>query len=460
VERVSADYLIVGAGAAGLAFADEIVARASANIVIVDRRSVAGGHWNDAYPFVRLHQPAAFYGVNSRVLGSNRIETDGLNEGMYELARGDEVTRYFHQVLDSLLASGRVRVLLGHDYRGDYTTHHVLVDGAGRATRVEATKRVVDARFNQPAIPATHARTFGVDAQASVVTPSQLDGLDAGRYCVLGAGKTAMDVCTHLIASGVTPDAIRWVRPRDPWVLNRRMLQPLDLIGNFAEGLARNAEALVGARDVADLLCRLEESEILMRLDPTVTPTSYRCATLSDAEVSSLRRIENVVRCGHVRRVGTSHLDGDGARITLAPREVVVDATADGLVTPSSRPVFEGSRVTLEQVRGCQPTFNAALIGFVETLATSDEERNALCRPNPYPRSPVDWLSMWSLDSRNEAKWSHNGDVAQWLASSRLNATAALAVHANEPATRAALERFLAAIKPASDRAKTLLAAS
>ncbi len=25
-----------------------------------------GGHWTRAYPFVRLHQPSAYYGVNSR----------------------------------------------------------------------------------------------------------------------------------------------------------------------------------------------------------------------------------------------------------------------------------------------------------------------------------------------------------------------------------------------------------
>jgi hypothetical protein len=33
--------------------------------VIVDRRHGPGGHWNDTYPFIRLHQPSAYYGVNS-----------------------------------------------------------------------------------------------------------------------------------------------------------------------------------------------------------------------------------------------------------------------------------------------------------------------------------------------------------------------------------------------------------
>lgn len=48
----------------GLAFADELRQRdASAHIVLVDQRAKPGGHWNDAYAFVSLHQPAAYYGV-------------------------------------------------------------------------------------------------------------------------------------------------------------------------------------------------------------------------------------------------------------------------------------------------------------------------------------------------------------------------------------------------------------
>ena len=60
---VETDYLIVGAGALGMTFADQLLTDTDASIVIVDRHHMPGGHWNDAYPFVRLHQPSAFYGV-------------------------------------------------------------------------------------------------------------------------------------------------------------------------------------------------------------------------------------------------------------------------------------------------------------------------------------------------------------------------------------------------------------
>ena len=64
------DYLIVGAGAVGLAFADTLLAETDAHLTIVDREVAPGGHWNHAYPFVALHQPSIIYGVNSVALGT------------------------------------------------------------------------------------------------------------------------------------------------------------------------------------------------------------------------------------------------------------------------------------------------------------------------------------------------------------------------------------------------------
>lgn len=69
IEELGTDYLIIGAGAQGMAFADELVSQSkSLRIMLVDRRATPGGHWNNAYRFVTLHQPAAFYGVNSERL--------------------------------------------------------------------------------------------------------------------------------------------------------------------------------------------------------------------------------------------------------------------------------------------------------------------------------------------------------------------------------------------------------
>ena len=64
------DYLVVGAGTAGLSFVDSLLdADPTADVVLVDRRSGPGGHWLDGYPFLRLHLPSALYGVESTALG-------------------------------------------------------------------------------------------------------------------------------------------------------------------------------------------------------------------------------------------------------------------------------------------------------------------------------------------------------------------------------------------------------
>jgi glycine/D-amino acid oxidase-like deaminating enzyme len=109
MSTIETDYLVIGAGAVGLAFADTLLAETDATITIVDRHGKPGGHWNDAYSFVALHQPSAFYGVNSVPLGSGHKDAIGVNAGMYELASGPEVSGYFDAVMrQRLLPSGRV----------------------------------------------------------------------------------------------------------------------------------------------------------------------------------------------------------------------------------------------------------------------------------------------------------------------------------------------------------------
>ena len=43
--NIEADYLVVGAGAMGLAFADTLVSESDATVVVVDRNDQPGGHW-------------------------------------------------------------------------------------------------------------------------------------------------------------------------------------------------------------------------------------------------------------------------------------------------------------------------------------------------------------------------------------------------------------------------------
>ena len=159
---IETDYLIVGAGAAGMAFADELVVQCDMGVVMVDRRHSPGGHWNDAYPFVRLHQPSAIYGVNSRVLGTDSIDTTGPNTGFYERATGAEICDYYQRVLDEhLLPSGNVRFFGMCDYVGNWSSEHAFTSLlTGKTTTIRVRRKVVDATYLQTSVPATHTPAF------------------------------------------------------------------------------------------------------------------------------------------------------------------------------------------------------------------------------------------------------------------------------------------------------------
>ncbi|MEC7144386.1 MAG: NAD(P)-binding protein, partial [Actinomycetota bacterium] len=118
-----ADYVVVGAGAMGMAFVDEILSHSDATVALVERRNKPGGHWNDAYPHVRLHQPSFFYGLNSAQLGSDHIDDVGPNQGLSELASGAEVLAYFdHAMQRRFLPSGRVHFFANTEYRDGVAT--------------------------------------------------------------------------------------------------------------------------------------------------------------------------------------------------------------------------------------------------------------------------------------------------------------------------------------------------
>jgi hypothetical protein len=133
-----------------------------------------------------------------------------------------------------------------------------------------------------------------------------------------------------------------------------------------------------------------------------------------------------------------------------------VDCTAFGLRDVPATPIFEPDRIVLQQVRHLSPSFNAALVGFVEAHRNDDADKNRLCPPNPYPRSIADWPRMVSSTWRAERRWLSEPDVSRWVAESRLNLLRALPDHLAEPQVQTALERFVAHVGPAIERLKAL----
>ena len=458
---IETDYLIVGAGAAGMAFADALIAECDADVILVDRRHSPGGHWNDAYPFVRLHQPSACYGVNSRRLGTDSIDTQGFNAGFYELATGVEICDYFRKVLDDhFLPSGRVRFFGGCEYAASGPDEHMITSRlTGKTTPVRVRRKVVDGTYLEVSVPATHTPSFTVDTDTRFIPVGELVNVsDApGGYTVLGAGKTAMDACNWLLGNGVDPDRIRWIKPRDAWLMDRASLQPLDLVVSTIEGFSLGIEALAQAESVDDLFARLEECGLLSRLDRAVEPTMFRGAILSQAERESLEQIERVVRQGRIVHLGADRIVLDGGEVPTDRGEVHVDCTARGFRTAPARPIFEPGRITLQSLMGGFTTYNAAVVGFVEAARDDDAEKNRLCPPTPQPSRTTDWISAYAGTARALALHSGEPDLAAWQERSRLNLTRGMNDHVSDPRMQAAMGRWLMNVEPALKNAEQLL---
>ena len=456
---VDTDYLVVGAGATGLAFVDSLVAEADVEVIVIDRQPAPGGHWLHAYPFVRLHTPSAYYGVNSLALGEDRIDRAGENAGYYERATGDEVLEYFSEAAARLVQTGRVRLLTGHEHLGRGSNGERVRDlSTGELHDVVVRRKVVDARYLQASIPATHALPFDVAPGARVVAVNDLPVAagSASSYAVLGSGKTAADACTWLLDNDVEPDRICWIRPRDAWFYDRSHFQPLGQVGAIMDGISLDAEAGARAANVEDLFERLEASGRLVRIDRSWPATMYRGTMLSGRELEGLRQIRDVVRLGRVRRVELGRIVLECGEQDTGTDVLHVDCTALGLNDAPRTPIFQPGQIILQQVRHLTPSFNAALVGFVEAHRDDDADKNRLCPPNPYASTIEDWPRMMSRTWRTEGRWLSEPDVSAWVAASRLNLLRALPDHAAEPSVQVAVERYLTHVRPAITRLKQL----
>ncbi len=428
MNTLETDYLVIGSGAAGLAFVDTLVSESQAQVTLVDRHGQPGGHWNDAYGFVTLHQPSAFYGVNSLELGNRRKDSQGLNQGLYELASGAEVCGYFDRVMNQrLLPSGRVAYHPMCNYLGDGQFESLL---SGARTQVNVRKRVVDATDFSPAVPSTHTPKFRVASGVRLLPPNALPRLWQGqklaplpqRYVVLGAGKTAMDTCVWLLNSGADPDAVHWVVPRDSWLVNRITTQPepeffKEAIGGQAEQMAAFAEAT----STDDLFLRLEACGFVLRIDPTQKPSMFHLATVAPGEVEVLRSLKNVIRKGRVQAIEPHQLVLDQGSEPMPEHTLYIDCTASAVEPRALQPIFQGDKLVLQLVRLPQPTFSASLIAYVEVHGGDDAQKNALCSPVPFPHSLDEYVNATRVNMWNQFQWSQDKALRAWIRDSRLD---------------------------------------
>ena len=303
-------------------------------------------------------------------------------------------------------------------------------------------RRVVDATYLSPTVPATTAAPFTFDEDVRVAAINELATLarSPSTYVIVGSGKTATDAIVWLLTNGVSPDRVVWVRPREPWMLNRAAVQP---VPEVALGLAADTmEAADSAASLDDMFLRLEAAGVMLRIDTDVTPTMAKTPTLAAWELDLLRSIENVVRLGHIKHVTSREMVLDGGAVSLPPDSLIVHCAASGLQYPPLVPVWGSDRIRLQTIRIGFPCFNAALAGYVEATRDDDRERNRLCPPNTLPNDPVSWARMQVRGSIATQRFNAEPDVAAWANGCALNPARIDPSQRDKPAVKAAAARL------------------
>lgn len=440
-ETIATDYLVVGAGAMGMAFVDTLIASSSKKtVVIVDRYARPGGHWTIAYPFVRLHQPAAWYGVDSKRLESDGFEELGWNKGLVDCSSRDGVCAYFDVVMrKTFIASKRVQYFPKCEYLGEGKFRSVVT---GKTYRVGKETCIVDATYSKTVVPSMRPPPYEVAREVNIVTPNDLPGISRGyaNYTVVGGGKTGMDACLWILENGIDASRITWIRPRDSFLLERDAYQPGPKFAAKSQAFMKGiGESIVAASSLEDIVKRQAAAQVLLQLDEKVTPTMFHCASVSRLEFEALKQIRSVVRKGHVTQVTMEEVTLENGSYKAVPDTLYIDCSAGAIPRVPAVPVFRGHNITIQPVRYCQQTFSAAMIAHVEATYDDEQLKNELCGPVPMPNEPIDFPLIMLQTNLNTLGWLKHPKTAAWLSQSRLNYTRYLMAPVPEDAEQKAV---------------------
>lgn len=447
------DYLIIGGGATAMAFVDTLLSETEEDqILIIDRNHQPGGHWNKAYPFVRLHQPSSFYGVSSSELSKGIKDQVGFNAGFFELASGAAVKAYFDDVMrHRFLPSGRVQYFPMSNYDGDGKFTSLLT---GKQEAVKINKKIVDTTYLQTRIPATHEPNFEVDESIPFIPINQLVDITEPPegFVVIGGGKTGMDACVWLLDNQVPAERISWIVSRDSWLLDRKTTQPSqEFFESTIGNMAAQFESVAQADSIPDLFRLLEQNGVLTRIDPTVTPTMFHGATVCQKELDMLRSIEKIIRLGRVQRITESEIILDHGKVPTSKNRIHVDCTASAISNLEITPIFQGDRIIPQTIRSYQPLFSASLIAYIESNFDNEDKKNGLCQVVPLPNHDTDWIRMLAIFMTNQYSWGQHKSIRKWLLGNRLDGFSQLIAQADrsDPVKQDIIKRMRNNIMPA-----------
>jgi len=316
------DYLVVGAGAAPLAFIDTLLTELpESKIILIDKKEIPGGHWVDAYGFVHLHQPSLVYGLASKQLEGNWLKLM-LSKFMFpwkHRANKDEILTYFGKFVSEKVISQQVDFYPSSIYdfeKGENGSHFSDVDGHSfhyfssvdgtLSYKVKVNEKLIDGTQGACIIPHDSPLQFPVDEDARVMTPNQIYDAFEGeseesklllqnKFVVIGAGKTGMDCIIYLQRTKkVDPADIAWVISNDVWMTN---LGGAGTFWDFPKYLA-NCD-----NDMQKAALAAEEKGLFVRLDKKFMPTKFRFPLILPDELKLLRNVETVIRRGRATAI-------------------------------------------------------------------------------------------------------------------------------------------------------------
>jgi hypothetical protein len=304
---------------------------------------------------------------------------------------------------------------------------------SGQETTVKVRKKRVDATYFSPNVPATSAPKYKVAEGVHLVTPTQLTQIwnssqeSPTHFCIVGAGKTAMDVGVWLLGCGAPAEAVSWVMPRDSWLINRLTTQPgEEFFQHSVGGMAQQLKAIAQAISIEDLFFRLEASGQMLRIDRQQTPTMFHYATISEGEVQILRQITQVIRKGRVLAIEADALVLADGRHAMAPGTLYIDCTASAVQANdgsfnATEPIFQPDRILPQLVRAPMVSFSSAVCAYVEVHYDDDATKNKLCTPVPFPRNIAGWVQSTMGNMANQVAWSANKPLRNWMRDTRLD---------------------------------------
>ena len=367
VTQLACDYLVVGAGAAAIAFIDTLLTRhPSTKIVLVDKNPIPGGHWVNAYGYVRLHQPSIVYGIASRQLEGNwmKLLAGRLTLPWNHRASKDEILGYYASYIQDKVAAGQIQYFPNSMYQfpqenGDDEEEHThcfsSMDGSRYSIQVKT--KLINGVLGECIIPSLSPVNFHVDDGVQVVTPNQIfdgnqlvDSNKTNHFVVLGCGMGECIIPSLSPVNFHVDDGVQVATPNQIFdgnqlvdsqktkhfvvlgcgktamdtvvFLQRDMKVGPDriswIIPNDVWMLQRDSGSpwswhkalLEHSNDVHEASLSLERRGIFARLDTDIEPTKFRFPVVGKDELKLMQLVKNRIRRGRVTGITKQHETG------------------------------------------------------------------------------------------------------------------------------------------------------